>query len=82
MVGETEDVALEQEEGEVRETEEGPFETEGDIEAQPFWDGGIVTAGGLLVPSLVGSEEDRFGARKLPTSSFFVESPKREQSLS
>jgi len=34
--GATEEVALEQDDGEVRETEEGPLETEGDVEA-PLW---------------------------------------------
>ena len=34
--GATEEVALEQDDGEVRETEEGPLETEGDAEA-PLW---------------------------------------------
>ena len=48
-------MALEQEEGEVRETDEGPLETDGEVESQPgcccccCWDGGIVTADGGIV---------------------------------
>ena len=38
--GTTEDVALEQEDGDVRETEEGALETDGDAEAQPVCEGG------------------------------------------
>ena len=62
-VGATEEVALEQEDGEVNETEDGPFETEGDVEAHSSWDGGIMTADGLPTPSREGSNEESFFSR-------------------
>ena len=42
--GATEEVALEQEDGDVSETEDGALETEGEAEVHSFCDGGTVTA--------------------------------------
>ena len=53
VVGATEELALEQEDGEVKETDDGAFETEGEVELHSFWDrGGIETSAGF--------DEERF----------------------